>query len=143
MLSGAFAKTKWTSTFSGATGAGIALMKKFCEELTNEYSGINLKSYEIWYNSTNYDFYTQKASEMGIPSEIVRDRMVPITIIGSKYWKGYREDYNSTIIEQVEKCVNETVCFSSPDSTESEDFILNIPVIGKIDLSQVSLYLVQ
>ncbi len=103
MLSSAFAQNQVDVYFFWGNGCGhCAAEKVFLQGLIEDYPEINLKSYEVWYNSTNKDFFKQKTSEMGIPSN-----GVPVTIIGDKHWIGYTSSFNTAIIEQVEKCINE------------------------------------
>jgi cytochrome c biogenesis protein CcdA/glutaredoxin len=106
MLSSAFAQNQVDVYFFWGNGCGhCAAEKIFLQGLIEDYPEINLKSYEVWHNSTNKDYFLQKTSEMGISS-----RGVPVTIIGGKHWIGYEESKNPLIIEQVEKCINEGGC---------------------------------
>ncbi|MDD4353861.1 MAG: hypothetical protein PHN56_05385 [Candidatus Nanoarchaeia archaeon] len=106
MLSSAYAEYQADIYFFWGDGCGYCAKEKpFLESLQSQYPQVNLKSYEVWYNSTNRDFFTQKTSEMGINAG-----GVPVTIIGNKHWIGYTPSHDSAIIAQIEKCISEGGC---------------------------------
>ncbi|MFA5303007.1 MAG: hypothetical protein WC393_00530 [Candidatus Nanoarchaeia archaeon] len=77
----------------------------FLESLQTQYPQMNLRAYEVSSNSTNMEYFKQKATELGISYS-----GVPVTIIGDKHWIGYAASLDSAIIAQIEKCISEGGC---------------------------------
>lgn len=106
MLSSAYAEYQADVYFFWGEGCGYCAKEKpFLESLQTQYPQINLKSYEVWSNSINRDYFMQKTSEMGIDA-----RGVPVTIIGDKHWIGYSSNYDSAIIAKIEDCIQNGGC---------------------------------
>ncbi|MFA5333392.1 MAG: hypothetical protein WC376_02770 [Candidatus Nanoarchaeia archaeon] len=106
MLSSAYAEYQADVYFFWGDGCPhCAAEELFLESLQSQYPQMNLKTYEVWKNSTNRDYFIQKSNELGISSG-----GVPVTIIGDKHWIGYTSSYDSAIIAQIENCINDGGC---------------------------------
>jgi thiol-disulfide isomerase/thioredoxin len=81
--------------------------KPFLENLVKKYPGVELRSYEVWNNVVNRNFFTQFMA-----AHDAEPRYVPVIFIGDQYWEGYREDLNSEIESALANCVNS----SCPDA---------------------------
>jgi len=74
--------------------------KPFLDSLVNKYPGVELRSYEIWNNAQNRDFFTQVMAAHG-----AEPRFVPVIFIGDRMWEGYREELNSEIESALAACL--------------------------------------
>lgn len=125
---------------------------------------IELREYEVWYNEANQKILEGAAEKFGF-----KPSGVPVTLIGGKHWIGYREgDISGQIEAAITACAasgcpdplegidisagtlsdpaaNENVpektetASTSTTTIDPDSAILDIPVIGKVDLSQQSL----
>jgi glutaredoxin len=108
MLSSAYAEYQADVYFFWGESCGYCAKEKpFLESLQLDYPQINLKSYEVWKNSTNRDYFFKTAEDLGMDTSKLG---VPVTIIGDKHWIGYSSTDDSAIIVQIEKCINEGGC---------------------------------
>lgn len=131
-----------------------AKAKPFLEELAKSNPNIKYFNYEIYYNDANQEIFKQVAQGFGF-----EPRSVPTIFIGEKYWEGYsdeiRDDISRTVVDYLgngsRDKVNEiltgvtptqasvTAVTPTPESTKTNE--IKIPLIGKVDLSQKSLFL--
>jgi thiol-disulfide isomerase/thioredoxin len=166
--------------FYGEGCPHCAQARPFLESLAKKYPGVTLKSYEVYFNEVNRDFFYQLADRYNIEVS-----GVPTMFYGEYYLVGYTDDYQSMIEEAVVTCIqngcpdygadiapllpNETPLTTqiptetpvtqetpqptleivptpfSQDSTQYTNpqvpYIINLPLIGEVDLSQQSLLL--
>lgn len=64
--------------------------KPFLDALINKYNEAALVDYEVWYNSDNQAVLEQFSQVLGF-----EPRGVPVTVIGERYWIGFREEYKA------------------------------------------------
>ncbi len=77
-----------------------AKAKPYFEELTNRYPGVVLKSFEVYYNQDNQQFFISMAERYGL------DQLaVPTIFIGSYKLQGYAERMNWDIENVVVNCL--------------------------------------
>lgn len=141
-----------------------ALAKPFLEELAQSNPNINLHSYEIYYNDANQQLFLQLATGLGF-----EPRAVPTIIIGEQRWEGYSEQIAQQISQTVDDYLangyqdkateilsngnrtyvpTPTGALSTEPSTtgtpvpgEPDTKEITLPIFGKVDLSQKSLFL--
>ena len=141
-----------------------ALAKPFLEELAQSNPNIKLHSYEIYYNDANQQLFLQLATGLGF-----EPRAVPTIIIGEQRWEGYSDQIAQQISQTVEDYLangyqdrateilnggNRTfaptqtsplppdpAATSTPASGGSNVEEITLPIFGKVDLSQKSLFL--
>lgn len=90
--------------FYGATCSYCAALHEFFDELENDYNYKNkfeIKYYEVWNNSSNYELMMKVANKMG-------DNVggVPYYIIGDKSFNGYAESLNEDIKKAIDNGSN-------------------------------------
>jgi thiol-disulfide isomerase/thioredoxin len=114
--------------------------KPFLAELQQRYPQIELRSFEVWNNPDNQNKWQLMAQSYGTEA-----KYVPTIFIGEKYWVGFSEQIASEIDSQVSACAlaacpdPSTVKLQSGEGTS--DNIIDIPIIGKVDLDAQSLTL--
>ena len=131
-----------------------AKAKPFLEELAKSNPNIKYFNYEIYYNDANQEIFRQVAQGFGF-----EPRSVPTIFIGEKYWEGYSDEIRDDISRTVEDYlangsrdkVNEILSgitptqaiepAVTPTAEPLRDNEIKIPLIGKVDLSQKSLFL--
>ncbi len=125
--------------------------KPFLGELNQEYPDLNIRGFEVWYNDGNGELFTQMADRFDLPKA---GRGTPTFFMGTRYWVGYSEDIAVDMEEAVKTYIetggpdagagimpgaaSEVAVPEGNDNPESD--ILNIPLIGKVDLSKQSVW---
>lgn len=146
-----FAEQTKIYLFYGDGCGHCAHEKEFLKPLDEKYEDLSVEYYEIWYNKEN----SKKLEELAKSFDITV-RGVPVTFINDKVWVGYNEDIGKEIEEKVKECINEG-CMDAMDKlnnpsrpqsyTETKEIdpmqqlntTINIPIIGKIDTTKISL----
>lgn len=124
--------------------------KPFLAKLDETYPTLRIRGYEIWYNETNANFFTQMGDFFQLPEA---GRGTPTFFMGDRSWVGYSEDIAVDIEAAVKTCV-EKGCGdagagimpgasdqgSTPQTGNASD-IIKIPLIGQVDLSKQSIWI--
>ena len=95
--------------------------KPFLESLAEKYPQLTLRSFEVYYNEENQQFFVDIAAKFGL-----EQMYVPTMFIGGKYLVGYSEEYAPNIEAEVLYCLQN----GCPDPAEG----LQIP--GEVGLEQ-------
>lgn len=95
----------------------------FLDEIVNQYDGVKVQKYEVWYSEANQALYQKTADELNIPKE---GRGVPLIIVGDRYWMGF----NETVGQEIEQLVKD-----QGGSVVDPNNTLNVPLIGKVNLA--------
>ncbi|HQF61997.1 MAG TPA: hypothetical protein PLT26_05810 [Anaerolineaceae bacterium] len=126
--------------------------KPFLGQLNETYPTLRIRGFEIWYSKPNAALYTQMCDHYGLPEG---GRGTPTFFLGEHSWVGYSEDISVDIEAAVKACL-ETDCpdagagimpgaagelsTSDPSANPNAD-IINIPLIGPVDLSKQSIWI--
>jgi len=103
--------------------------KEFLEQLEKKYSEIEIKKYEVIYNSENQKILKDFYERYQVPG---RDQgRVPVTFTPTRYFIGF----NQQIGKDIEKCLKE--CLGPGGVTVPQK--IKIPFLGSVDLSKMSL----
>ena len=113
---------------------------QYLEELKNEYSNLDVVTYEVSQNVMNYNFMNRVIDKTGI----VTNGQVPFTIIGTDYYIGFEDHAKKSIKDSIDviakvkngEDVSNIKYNVDPKSTKV------IPILGEIDAKKVSLPLV-
>lgn len=115
--------------FHGQDCPHCAEEKVWLEEIKDKYKKeLNVYYYEVWYNAENATLMDQVISELDI-----KKNAVPLTVIGEKYYVGFSKSTASSI---------ENVIISYLDDGNEESRNMVIPIIGEVDIKEVSIPLV-
>jgi len=117
----------------------------FLEELVDKYPELTIKSFESWHNKSNTNLFTEMSAACG--SSVVG---VPTIFIGHKPIIGFDnvERKGREIEEAIVKYIEEGGVdlmdhlgenISSCPAKEEENRIVDVPLFGSIDTSQISL----
>lgn len=141
--------------FHGDGCPHCAMERKYLKKIEKKYKNIEIKSYEVW-NNKNHDLLLQKVKK----KLEITDNGVPLTIIGSTYMIGYLDDDTGLKLERilnfyqdnpakyndvVKKIKNNTITekvedqFKKYDQQTDKSSTLNIPLLGKINMKDVSI----
>ncbi len=134
--------------------------KPFLEELEKTYPQVEVRAYEVWYVDENQELLKKMAATHGFEATAV-----PTFFIGNQYWVGYNEVIKAQIENAVNACLvsvcpdpgtgidpNISSSTNNPSSTpatsqsqpslpENSASIIDIPVLGKINLETQPLFL--
>ena len=128
--------------------------KIFLDSIKDSYDNLDIVMYEVWKNPENQKFLEQVKNELGIQRS-----GVPVTIIGDTYMVGWSEAlegrvtrairfYNQNdyvdVVEQIKNGVYEKEEehereFDKEEEKSDDDATVKIPIIGKVNLKNVSL----
>lgn len=128
--------------------------KLFLDEIKGSYDNFEIVMYEVWKDKDNQDFLNKVKSELGIERS-----GVPVTIIGDTYMVGwsealegrvtrairfYKNNEYTDVVEQIKngtyiKPVEEESSFEKEEEKSDEDATIDVPLIGKVNLKNVSL----
>ena len=76
---------------------------QYLEELKNEYSNLDVVTYEVSQNVMNYNFMNRVIDKTGI----VTNGQVPFTIIGTDYYIGFEDHVKKSIKDSIDKFLND------------------------------------
>ncbi|NPV41753.1 MAG: glutaredoxin family protein [Anaerolineae bacterium] len=120
-----------------------AAEKPFLESLVEQYPQVKLHAYEIYYVEKNRELFKEFGTALDFEPQ-----GVPTTIIGRQYWVGFREEYKTEIEAAIRACMQDHCEFDPGQVVLREDsdqvqkpsaYLINIPLIGVIDLGNQSL----
>ena len=123
--------------FYGETCPHCANEKKMFAEYMKENDDINLHLYEVYYSRENQKLMQKMADDLGINVS-----GVPFTIIGDKHFIGYSESYTKDkIIKTIkeEKIAIKDGKKDNNQNDETNENIINLPIIGELDTNNLSL----
>lgn len=123
---------------------------QYLEELKNEYSNLDVVTYEVSQNVMNYNFMNRVIDKTGI----VTNGQVPFTIIGTDYYIGFEDHVKKSIKDSIYKFLNDKNSIDVIAKVKNGEDVSNIkynldpkstkviPILGEIDAKKVSLPLV-
>lgn len=123
---------------------------QYLEELKNEYSNLDVVTYEVSQNVMNYNFMNRVIDKTGI----VTNGQVPFTIIGTDYYIGFEDHAKKSIKDSIDKFLNDKNSIDVIAKVKNGEDVSNIkynvdpkstkviPIFGEIDAKKVSLPLV-
>lgn len=123
---------------------------RYLEELKNEYSNLDVVTYEVSQNVMNYNFMNRVIDKTGI----VTNGQVPFTIIGTDYYIGFEDHVKKSIKDSIDKFLNDKNSIDVIAKVKNGEDVSNIkynvgpkstkviPILGEIDAKKVSLPLV-
>lgn len=140
--------------FWGDGCAHCEAAKPFLAKLDQDYPELNIRGFEIWNSDKNNKLYKQMADLFGLPEG---GRGTPTFFIGDQYIVGYNEERAVSIEDAVKAC-DQNGCMDAgagimpgatagipqpkdPVQAAMKTEILNVPLIGKVDLSKQSLWI--
>lgn len=120
--------------------------KPFIEEMKRRYPELQVRSYEVWHNRANAEFFSRLAGAYGFEAS-----GVPATFIGDmEPVIGFSHDGTSR--ERIEKGIRSCLERGCPDPAErlklppgqappsaQEDRMVNVPWVGLVDASKMAL----
>jgi len=126
--------------------------KPFLQKLARNNPRITLYEYEVWYVPENQELFKRMTA-------VVDDqaRGVPTTFVGDRHWVGYSPQIGEEIEAQVNLCLTETcpdlgiglvpgreartvAATENPGETAPALSVIDIPLIGKVNLESQSLF---
>ena len=122
--------------FYGETCPHCKEEKVLLDRLESEYEELTILRYEVWYNAENKNLMNQIASEKNITI-----KGVPLTIVGDKYISGYTSSYASRIEDMVKDAIKD-VNENEVSDCEKNENVLDLPLIGEVDVKKISIGLV-
>lgn len=100
----------------------------FLERMEKEYSDIEIRKYEVYYDSANRELFKEAAQRLSLGQ-----LAVPLTVIGEKYFLGYQDD------ETTGKAIEDYLQSVLGGDVREGSQIIKIPFFGGVDLSKMSL----
>ena len=126
--------------------------KEFLNDMEQKYEDLEIIEYEVWYDSDNQKLLNDVKEQLNI-----KTNGVPVTVVGDKTvvgWSEAHEEKLENIIKSYQENEYVDVVFQIKDGTyvktdsnvdanvvEEEDVIIDIPLVGNVNLKNVSLSL--
>ena len=126
----------------------------YLDDIQDNYEELKIVKYEVWYNDDNAELLSKVEDAFGIKKK----GLVPVTVIGDTVIRGYGTGAPNRIkraiefyiendyIDQVERIKNDEFKkeevkdeFDKEEEKKDEDFIIKVPILGKVNLKNVSL----
>ncbi|HOB26076.1 MAG TPA: hypothetical protein PLB45_02950 [Bacilli bacterium] len=102
--------------------------KEWLETIKEKYPDqINVYEFEVWYNPSNNNLLSQVQTKLS--SSAVG---VPYTVIGNSFYSGFSDTVQSDMESKLDGIFTD----------DTNDNIKDIPVLGKVDVSKISLPLI-
>jgi thiol-disulfide isomerase/thioredoxin len=128
-----------------------AVAKPFLEDLTERYSNVELRSYEVWNVPENQVLFKKMAAAYNF-----EPHAVPTIIVGPQYWEGFNDQVGQEIEKTIQTCAAtgckdggvgiipgivevEKPALPSPSVEQPSDEI-DLPLIGPVHLASQSLW---
>jgi cytochrome c biogenesis protein CcdA/glutaredoxin len=105
-----------------------AAEKAWLSELQDEFAGLEIRQYEVWYDEENRALFERVAKEHG-----VEPQGVPGTFVGGAGWIGF----NDAIALEIEEAVRTASEGGTP--VASDQTVVAVPFVGDVDLGDSSL----
>ena len=129
---------------------------EYLEELKEEYSNLDIVTYEISKNEMNYNFYIKVANKINDnldKKQQLSIGSVPFTIIGTDFYVGFEVSQKDSIKKSIDKFLKNDIVDVVSMIKNEEDISkiefntdpnskLNIPLLGEINAKTVSLPLI-
>ena len=129
---------------------------EYLEELREEYSNLDIVTYEISKNEMNYNFYIKVANKINDnldKKQQLSIGSVPFTIIGTDFYVGFEVSQKDSIKKSIDKFLKNDIVdvvsmikneedISNIEFNTDPNSKLNIPLLGEINAKTVSLPLI-
>lgn len=129
---------------------------EYLEELKEEYSNLDIVTYEISKNEMNYNFYIKVANKINDnldKKQQLSIGSVPFTIIGTDFYVGFEVSQKDSIKKSIDKFLKNDIVdvvsmikneedISNIEFNTDPNSKLNIPLLGEINAKTVSLPLI-
>ena len=129
--------------------------KPFLADLAQRYLEVQVRDYEVWYVPENSELFQAMAAGNGF-----EPRAVPTFLVGNRHWVGFNDQVAREIEGYVINCVESGACpnsgagivpgvaeellvppeeTSQPDTPAESSRVLDLPLLGAVDLGAQSL----
>lgn len=116
--------------FHGEGCPHCAAEREFLAGLSQRYPALAIEQYEVWNDEANRQLLMETADRMGFEAA-----GVPVTIVGEQVWVGFSE----AIATEIEAAVDSALAGASPPTEPSNTTVVDVPLIGSVDISSTSL----
>ena len=114
--------------FYSAICPHCAKEEEFLKELEKKYPEIEIKRYEVFYQTENQNILGDFYEKYKVPEK--EQGFVPVTFTPTKYFVGFNEQIGA----EIESCIKE--CLRGEKSAPQK---IKIPLYGSVDISKMSL----
>jgi cytochrome c biogenesis protein CcdA/glutaredoxin len=104
--------------------------REFLEDLRSDYPDLVVREYEVWGDEANLQLFVETAAAAGVDAQAV-----PTTFIGDRVWIGF----SSSTAEEIRAVVDAATL--GEEVVPSESRIVDVPIVGEIDVGGRSLLL--
>jgi thiol-disulfide isomerase/thioredoxin len=111
-----------------------AAEKEWLEDVQDEYPGLIITPYEVWYDEANRQKFVEAGERLGFePSG------VPTTIIGDRVWVGFSDQTAEEIETTIEVLGAGGAATGATTAGESSSARIDVPLVGEVGLADKSL----
>ena len=111
-----------------------AAEKEWLEGVLDEYPGLTVTDYEVWYDEANRQKFVETGERLGFePSG------VPTTIIGERVWVGFSDQTADEIETTIQVLGAGGAARGTTTAGESSGARIDVPLVGEVGLADKSL----
>jgi len=111
-----------------------AAEKEWLADIEDEYPGLTITAYEVWYDEANRQKFVETGERLGFePSG------VPTTIIGDRVWVGFSDQTADEIETIIEVLGAGGAASRSTTAGGSSSARIDVPLVGEVGLADKSL----
>lgn len=114
--------------FYGTECSKCQALKKYLDQIKKDHPEIDFNLYEVWHDSDNLEIFKQKAAERNTEASVV-----PTVFVGHQVFTGYASDELTGV--EIKKSIYDLYRIKD----QVEERAINIPFIGKIKVSSLSI----
>jgi cytochrome c biogenesis protein CcdA len=105
---------------------------EFLEELAAQFPDLEIRGYEVWYDTANQRHFVDIMRQLGMEA-----RSVPTTIFAGRVWEGFSPAVGEQIRQAVSAEMRPADDSSGTDQPASE--VIDLPIVGEADVGSMPL----
>lgn len=110
--------------------------RQWLEEAVGLYPQLEVTQHEVWYDEQNQQLLRETAADLGF-----EPTGVPVTVIGDQHWIGWSEGIQAEIEQEILTRSGASPGDPTPARTGEERSVVDVPLVGSVDVSSDSLVL--
>jgi glutaredoxin len=102
--------------------------REWLAEARDEYPGLTVREYEVWYDEANQALLTEVAEDLGFEVQ-----GVPVTVLGDRHWIGFSEPLRADMVAAIESALDASTGTGAPDPAPAVTAV-DVPLLGEVTL---------
>lgn len=104
--------------------------REWLAEARDEYPGLTIREYEVWYDEDNQALLTEVAADLGFEVQ-----GVPVTVLGDRHWIGFSEPLRADMVAAIEWALDESPATEGATvGPTAAARVIEVPLLGQVTL---------